>query len=493
MQLCAVVGRPVGRDDQDELAGADLGSSPARHAHLDALDRWLTAATGAGTPPNWPDGWLGAGVPAAVVIPPPGLAENPQIRHRGLFESRASTRSPAGPAHAGASVLHDGRRPGYEGPHRCSASTTTRCSTSSGSTPPSAPPCAAGHHRRGAGRRMSSGGGGERDQPPVSRRGHRRGLQLAAGPRAGGATTARPSPWGRPGGARRRRAHATRHRRGGRGRGRHRLRLPEPDRARVAVDVRRRHPGGARSRLGHRRRLRHDRPHRRRLPPAPTPSGPPPPRGPGRPTSSSPRFGMFTAAEFALMARRHMEVYGTTTESLATVAATIRNNGHVNPEAVYYGRGPFTPQDILDSRMIADPFHLLDCAMTSEGGCALVLARAEVAGDLAKPPVFVLGGSTDHYGPAYKNPPSFDLPGRRRPRPGQRVGRTRRPRETVLRHVRARTERTSTSASSTTRSASRSSASSRRSASARRARGESSCSAGPSAKAAGIRSPPTAA
>jgi acetyl-CoA acetyltransferase len=127
-------------------------------------------------------------------------------------------------------------------------------------------------------------------------------------------------------------------------------------------------------------------------------------------------FGMFTAAEFALVARRHMEMYGTTTDALATVAATIRNNGHVNPEAVYYGRGPFTPQDILDSRMIADPFHLLDCAMTSEGGCALVLARADVAGDLAKPPVYVLGGSTDHYGPAYKNPPSFDLRGRGDPR-----------------------------------------------------------------------------
>ena len=85
-------------------------------------------------------------------------------------------------------------------------------------------------------------------------------------------------------------------------------------------------------------------------------------------------YGMFTAAEFALIARRHMHVYGTKPESLATVAATIRNNGHVNPEAVYHGRGPFTPRDILDSRMVADPYHLLDCAMTSEGGCALVLA-----------------------------------------------------------------------------------------------------------------------
>jgi acetyl-CoA acetyltransferase len=50
--------------------------------------------------------------------------------------------------------------------------------------------------------------------------------------------------------------------------------------------------------------------------------------------------------------------------------------------------------------------------MTSEGGCALVLARADVARDLPHPPVYVLGGSNDHYGPSYQNPPSFDLKGR---------------------------------------------------------------------------------
>src|SRR5262245_8007313 len=126
-------------------------------------------------------------------------------------------------------------------------------------------------------------------------------------------------------------------------------------------------------------------------------------------------FGMFTAAEFALMARRHMHRYGTKPEALATVAATIRNNGHVNPDAVYFGRGPFTPDDILESRMVADPFHLLDCAMTSEGGCAIVLTTAERARDLAHPPAFVLGGSTDHYGAAYQNPPVWDLGGRKRP------------------------------------------------------------------------------
>ena len=126
-------------------------------------------------------------------------------------------------------------------------------------------------------------------------------------------------------------------------------------------------------------------------------------------------YGMFTAAEFALIARRHMHVYGTPPEALATVAATIRNNGHVNPEAVYYGRGPYTPDDILASRMVADPFHLLDCAMTAEGGCGLVLARADIARDLAKKPVYVLGGNTDYFGPAYQHPPVFELGGRRRP------------------------------------------------------------------------------
>ena len=57
------------------------------------------------------------------------------------------------------------------------------------------------------------------------------------------------------------------------------------------------------------------------------------------------------------------------------------NNGHENPDAVYHGRGPFSPGDILASRMIADPFHLLDCATTSEGGCGLVLVAAERAAE----------------------------------------------------------------------------------------------------------------
>jgi acetyl-CoA acetyltransferase len=133
-------------------------------------------------------------------------------------------------------------------------------------------------------------------------------------------------------------------------------------------------------------------------------------------------WGLFTAAEFALIARRHMATYGTTREHLSMVAATIRNNGHVNPEAVYYGRGPFKPADIVESRTIADPFHLLDCSMTSEGGCAIILARPEVARDAKHKPVYVLGAGADYFGPSYHYPPSFDLSGRRGGVTNGRVG-----------------------------------------------------------------------
>ena len=126
-------------------------------------------------------------------------------------------------------------------------------------------------------------------------------------------------------------------------------------------------------------------------------------------------FGMFTAAEFALMARRHMHLYGTSPEAMAHVAAVIRNNGHANPDAVFHGRGPFSAADVLASRMIADPFHLLDCAMTSEGGAALVLTSAARARDLPGPSITILGGGVDHIGPAYQHPPVWEFAGSGRP------------------------------------------------------------------------------
>ena len=132
-------------------------------------------------------------------------------------------------------------------------------------------------------------------------------------------------------------------------------------------------------------------------------------------------YGLFTAAEFALMARRHMLTYGTTPEQLAAVAATIRTNGHENPDAVYHGRGPFSPGDILASRMIADPFHLLDCAMTSEGGCGVVLVAADRAAE-STAPLWILGGASDSFGPAYTVAPVWDFRPRSDADPAGMVG-----------------------------------------------------------------------
>jgi acetyl-CoA acetyltransferase len=120
-------------------------------------------------------------------------------------------------------------------------------------------------------------------------------------------------------------------------------------------------------------------------------------------------WGLYTAAEFALIARRHMHLYGTRPESLAEVAATIRTHGARNPEAVYYQPGrTVSAADVLASRMVADPFHLLDCAITSEGGAGLVLTSKERAEDLDCAPIFLLGGGLDRQGMSYVGPPVWD-------------------------------------------------------------------------------------
>jgi acetyl-CoA acetyltransferase len=118
-------------------------------------------------------------------------------------------------------------------------------------------------------------------------------------------------------------------------------------------------------------------------------------------------WGLYTAAEFALIAQHHMHRYGTRPEQLAEVASAIRSNGAKNPEAVYYGRD-CSPQDVLDSRMVADPFHLLDCCTASEGGAGLLLTTVERARDLDVQPIYVLGGAVDRQGMSYVMAPVYD-------------------------------------------------------------------------------------
>lgn len=122
-------------------------------------------------------------------------------------------------------------------------------------------------------------------------------------------------------------------------------------------------------------------------------------------------WGLMTPAEFALSAKEYMWRFGVAPEQIAYIASVIRNNGSRNPEAIYYGRGPYTVADVLASRMVADPYHLLDCAMTGEGGSALVLTTAERARDLPGVAVDVLGGAWDTWAPSYTHPPTYDRVG----------------------------------------------------------------------------------
>lgn len=93
--------------------------------------------------------------------------------------------------------------------------------------------------------------------------------------------------------------------------------------------------------------------------------------------------------QVALMARRYMHEYGATGEQFARVAVSQRANAMRNPRAVF--REPISLEDVLNSRLVADPLHLLDCCPEIDGACAVVLTTAERARDLPRPPALIAG------------------------------------------------------------------------------------------------------
>jgi len=98
---------------------------------------------------------------------------------------------------------------------------------------------------------------------------------------------------------------------------------------------------------------------------------------------------------YALAAARHMHEYGTTREQLAEVAVAARRWAALNPEA--FERGPLTVDDVLNSRPVSDPFTVRDCCLVTDGGGALVVVAADLARDLPKPPVHLLGAAMAHW------------------------------------------------------------------------------------------------
>jgi acetyl-CoA C-acetyltransferase len=100
-------------------------------------------------------------------------------------------------------------------------------------------------------------------------------------------------------------------------------------------------------------------------------------------------FGPTTVSMYALAARRHMHEYGTTSAQLAAVKVAASQHAQYNPNAML--RNPVTVEEVLDSPMISDPLHRLDCCVISDGGGALVVVAPEVARDLPRQSVAVLG------------------------------------------------------------------------------------------------------
>lgn len=110
-----------------------------------------------------------------------------------------------------------------------------------------------------------------------------------------------------------------------------------------------------------------------------------------------PAYGFFGAnTGYALAARRHMALYGTTHDQLGQIAVSTRQWATMNPRAMQ--RSPITLEDYHNSRWVVEPLHLLDCTLVSNGGVAVIVTSAERARSLRQPPAYIVGMGQGHPG-----------------------------------------------------------------------------------------------
>jgi acetyl-CoA acetyltransferase len=103
---------------------------------------------------------------------------------------------------------------------------------------------------------------------------------------------------------------------------------------------------------------------------------------------------------FALIAQRHMYLYGTKREHFAEVCISQRNNAMTRPTAIR--RDPITLDDYFNARMISDPLCLFDYTMESDGAVAVITVSADRAKDLRQKPVYIMAsnhGGDGRWGP----------------------------------------------------------------------------------------------
>jgi acetyl-CoA acetyltransferase len=121
---------------------------------------------------------------------------------------------------------------------------------------------------------------------------------------------------------------------------------------------------------------------------------------------------MMPVSAYALAAARHMHAFGTTREHLAHVAVAARQWAKLNPEA--FARGDLSIGDCLSARMVASPLGVRDCCLVTDGAAAVVMTRADRARDLAKPPVYLLGGAAEVTHKEIASMPDLTVTGARR-------------------------------------------------------------------------------
>jgi acetyl-CoA acetyltransferase len=97
---------------------------------------------------------------------------------------------------------------------------------------------------------------------------------------------------------------------------------------------------------------------------------------------------------YAMIAQRHMHVYGTTREHLAHIAVNTRRHALLHPNA--HMKTSITLQDVLSAKPIADPLGMLDCCLISDAGGAFIVTSAERAKDLKSKPAYLLGIGEHH-------------------------------------------------------------------------------------------------
>ncbi len=101
-------------------------------------------------------------------------------------------------------------------------------------------------------------------------------------------------------------------------------------------------------------------------------------------------------AAYAMAARRHMALYGSTSEQFGAYAVACRQWAALNPQA--FLRKPMTMDDYLASPFVVEPFRVLDCCFPVNGAVALIVTSAERAVDGPQPPVFIHGMGQGHRG-----------------------------------------------------------------------------------------------